>query len=136
VPPGGDYPLNVALAVGDVDENGDPTNDFVVKSCRCSTCAYYQYLQGTSMAAPHAVGVAALIVNRYGRRDASGPAADPGLVEFVLRATATKTACPSPATYVHPLVPADYTATCQGTRSDNGFYASGVVNPLSAVRRR
>ena len=34
-----------------------------------ATCAYYQYLQGTSMASPHAVGVAALIVAQYGPRD-------------------------------------------------------------------
>ncbi len=34
--------------------------------CRGGTCAYYQYLQGTSMASPHATGVAALAVGRYG----------------------------------------------------------------------
>ena len=130
------YPLNVAQAVGDVDENGEPTTDFVVKDCKGTTCAYYQYLQGTSMAAPHAVGVAALIVSRYGHRDGSGLTADPGLVEFVLRATATKTACPTPATYVYPLLPDHYTATCEGTKGFNGFYGNGVVNALNAIRRR
>jgi len=130
------YPLNVATEVGDVDENGDPTNDFVVKSCKGTTCAYYQYLQGTSMASPHAVGVAALIISKYGTRSADGVTADPRLVEFALRATATRTACPEPRTFVYPLLPDHYTATCEGTTAFNGFYGSGVVNALSAVRRR
>jgi len=42
------------------DENGDPVVPWVVKDCTAAgVCAYYQYLQGTSMASPHAVGVAA-----------------------------------------------------------------------------
>ena len=130
------YPAGVAAAVGDIDANGDPTTPFVLKSCKGSVCGYYQYLQGTSMAAPHAVGVAALIISKYGNRDSGGVTADPGLVEFVLRATATRTACPTPATYVYPLLPADYTATCVGTKAYNGFYGSGVVNALSAIKRR
>jgi len=48
----------------------DPANvPFILKDCRGSTCAFYQYLQGTSMAAPHATGVAALIVSAHGRHD-------------------------------------------------------------------
>ena len=31
--------------------------------------AYYAYLQGTSMASPHATGVAAVIVSEFGKRD-------------------------------------------------------------------
>jgi lantibiotic leader peptide-processing serine protease len=50
----------------DIDPvTGEPTTPAVVKQGG----AYYQYIQGTSMASPHAVGVAALIVAEYGRRD-------------------------------------------------------------------
>ena len=62
------YPKNVAEEFGDIDANGDPTTPFVLKSCKGTTCAYYQYIQGTSMASPHAVGVAALIISKYGER--------------------------------------------------------------------
>jgi subtilisin family serine protease len=48
----------------------DPANaPFILQDCKGSTCGYYQYLQGTSMAAPHATGVAALIVSAHGRHD-------------------------------------------------------------------
>ena len=62
------YPKNVADELGDLNPDGTPNNPFVVRDCRGSTCAYYQYIQGTSMASPHAVGVAALIVSEFGHR--------------------------------------------------------------------
>src|SRR4029079_4290701 len=118
------YPESVARANGDIDADGNPTSDFVVKDCSGGTCAYYQYLQGTSMASPHAVGVAALIVAQYGRRDwrSGGVRADPDLVEQVLRRTATDTPCPSTNPFVYEGLPAAYTATCEGNTSFNGFY--------------
>ena len=64
------YPLNVLQATGEVDPSGNPTTPLVVRDCQGGTCSYYRYLQGTSMASPHAAGVAALIVSSHGRRDA------------------------------------------------------------------
>ncbi|MEW9533066.1 S8 family serine peptidase [Microbispora sp. NPDC049125] len=134
------YPKSLAIANEEIDENGDPTVPYVVKDCNGSTCAYYQYLQGTSMASPRAVGVAALIVSKYGHRDFAhgGLTLSPAIVESVLKGTATKTPCPAPPayTYVRHLpdgTTATATHTCEGTLANNGFYGRGIVDALRAV---
>lgn len=133
------YPESLARANGEIDENGDPTVEYVVKDCKGSTCAYYQYLQGTSMASPRAAGVAALIVSKYGRPTwGGGFGLDPNQVEARLKATAVKTPCPPGGVYNYTrITPAGATITashtCEGTPSRNGFYGSGIVNALKAV---
>src|SRR6185295_3287446 len=98
---------------------------------------YYQYLQGTSMASPHAVGVAALIVSEYGRHDwrNGGLTLDPDAVERILRATATNHACPTPPVLDYTAVgrPPTYTATCVGSPSFNNIWGDGIVDALEAV---
>lgn len=138
------YPTALAEANGDIDENGEPTNDFVVRDCATDgTCAYYQYLQGTSMAAPHAVGVAALIVSQYGKRDRvhGGLTLDPTTTERILQQTAVDHACPQPRDYEWVRVRSTgevvtQTARCDGPTRDNGFYGEGVVNAYAAVTAR
>ncbi len=68
----GAYPKHLAIENGDIDENGEPTNTAVLKSCKGSVCGYYQYLQGTSMASPHAAGVAAWWSASTARRTRAG----------------------------------------------------------------
>ena len=94
----GPYPLNVAQEEGTLNPDGTPNTPFVVRDCQGTTCAYYQYIQGTSMASPHAVGVAALIVSRYGRPDPikGGLALVPNQTEKILMRTATPHPCPTP----------------------------------------
>ena len=140
-------PLNVLQAEGQVDKNGNVTKPGrdagVLKSCvngkhneNTSECAYYQWLQGTSMASPHAVGVAALAVAAHG----SGTSvADFGLAPAqtreILMSTATDHACPTPAlqTYTDEGRSTEYDALCVGTADFNGFYGDGIVNALGAV---
>jgi subtilisin family serine protease len=132
------YPKNVGIAAGWIDPTtGDVTpaaDGFVLRDGD----AYYQYLQGTSMAAPHAVGVAALIIARYGHPDlrSGGVTMRPARVERILKRTATPHACPAqePFTYPDPDLDASYNATCAGTPEFNGFYGYGIVNALDAVR--
>lgn len=123
--------LDAANTYGDVDANGDPTSDFVIKDHG----ALYQFLQGTSMAAPHATGVAALIVAQYGVPDRArgGLTLSPDRVEQIMRRTATRTACPVPATQHYFDDAPEYDATCVGTRAFNGFYGSGVVNAAAVA---
>jgi len=129
------YPVNVAIELGDIDANGDPTNDFVVKDCKGDTCAYYQYLQGTSMASPHVTGVVALIISEEGRSGRRGFGMDPDRVERILTRSATETACPAinPFSYEDVGRPVEFTAFCEGDEDFNGFYGAGIVNAEEAV---
>ena len=87
---------------------------------------YYAWLNGTSMAAPHAVGVAALI-------RAAHPRMSQGAVAAMLRAGATKIACPAA---LDPGV--DFfgapVQVCSGGIGSNNFYGAGLVNALATTR--
>jgi subtilisin family serine protease len=87
---------------------------------------FYAWLNGTSMAAPHAAGVAALI-------RAAHPGMSQGAVAAKLRQTATKMACPTthdPGVefFGVPL------QVCTGGIGSNSFYGAGMVNALEAAR--
>jgi subtilisin family serine protease len=125
------YPENVAVANGEVTKGGGvPNNPFVIRSCtQGNDCAYYQGIQGTSMAAPHVTGVAALVIG------ALGGSADPDLVRQVIEQSAADHACPVPATVDYTVIgrPASWNATCTGTATLNNFYGNGLVDAAAAV---
>ncbi|MGH2727711.1 MAG: S8 family peptidase [Actinomycetota bacterium] len=134
------YPESVAIAVGDLNPDGTPNTPFVVQDCDDDVCAYYQWIQGTSMAAPHAVGVVALIVSRFGVEDEvhGGLTLDPEVVQKILFKTASNHACPDPplVSYVNVGRPESWDALCVGNREFNGFYGNGIVNAIAAVTPR
>lgn len=107
---------------GKLDRSGKPKTDEVVRSCVNGSCSYYQYMEGTSMAAPHASGVAALIVSRFGK-------IGPDKVEKLLYMSATKHACPTPRKYSY----GSESHLCEGGKAKNGFYGHGIVSALGAV---
>jgi subtilisin family serine protease len=80
----------------------------------------YGYACGTSMAAPHASGVAALLAS-------TRPGADPQELAALLRQQADSLPCPSPQD--------DSVPECTGG-ADNGFYGHGLVDALRAVSGR
>ncbi len=136
------YPKIALVEEGIVNENdtintASPFAVQVVQDCSSGTCYYWRYLQGTSMASPHAVGVAALIISQYGVKDAKhkgGLTLKPAKTERILTSTAAQQACPEPRTVTY-MLSADGTATCEGTPAFNGFYGHGIVDALAAVRK-
>ncbi len=134
-------PLHVLQAAGAVDEAGNVTpaglGAGVMKDCVAGVCGYYQYLQGTSMASPHAAGVAALAVSAHGTPDGKrGLTMAPDAVRNLLMSTATDHACPAGGvqTYTNEGRPAEFNATCVGNTDVNGFYGAGIVNALGVVQ--
>ena len=132
------YPESLAILNGDLNPDGTPNNPFVVRDCKASTCAYYQYLQGTSMASPHAVGVAALIVSALGTHDRAhgGLTLSPRETRRVLLRTATNHACPVPPliSYIDVGRDASYDALCVGSARKNNIWGEGIVDALAAAR--
>jgi subtilisin family serine protease len=87
------------------------------------------YKQGTSMASPHAAGVAALALS-------ANPRLASGALAAVLEKTAQPLACPdgvyNPAP-LFPNAPTRYEAFCYGGER-NGFYGAGEVDAFAAVK--
>ena len=91
--------------------------------------ATYCYQQGTSMAGPHAAGVAALIVSWFGDMR-------PGQVASFLSQTADPQACPDelPEGYDEFTgVNSGADQECQGGPGHNSWYGNGQVDALNAV---
>jgi subtilisin family serine protease len=137
------YPAGLAESNGDLNADGTPNNAFVVQDCNASGCGYYQYLQGTSMAAPHAVGVAALIVSEFGQEDRrlGGLTLAPEVTARRLAGSAAEQACPEPRLFHYTRINAvgkvfESDALCAGPKQDNGFYGAGIVNAYAAVTSR
>jgi subtilisin family serine protease len=139
------YPERLARERGELNADGSPNVPNIIRNCAGGRCAYYQSIQGTSMASPHAVGVAALIISEYGKKDKAhgGLTLDPRVTESYLRSTATATACPPRGTYTYTRYVLNSkgtydkvvaTHTCEGGKTNNGFYGSGIVDALNAVR--
>jgi subtilisin family serine protease len=87
--------------------------------------AVYCYLQGTSMASPHAAGLAALLVSQGVASNA---------VAAIMQNTADHLPCPDTSIYAFfPAVDNGAPQTCTGGPAYNAFYGAGQINALTAV---
>jgi subtilisin family serine protease len=132
------YPLDLAIAQGLADPNGQPVDERSVRYCdEENVCGFYTYLQGTSMASPHVAGVAALIIDEFGRSTGHGQRSlDPATVARVLARSAADHACPAGGIEDYTEEgrnPAQFNAVCEGTTDVNGLYGEGIVDAAAAV---
>jgi subtilisin family serine protease len=127
--PGGDSILQLTTAA----PNGRVLSTYpaaLINTCTRKVfdgTATYCYLQGTSMASPHAVGVAALLESATGKTG--------GALAAALQQATNPIACPSDTSAYDffPAVDGGAPQTCQGGVGHNSWYGSGQVDALKAV---
>jgi len=101
--------------------------------------ALYCYLQGTSMASPHAAGVAALIVSRNGKMRPSAVAAfmqqtaDPQPCPTELPLTGAPGSSRANTPYANTRKPSGDLQTCQGGPGSTSWYGAGRIDAFNAV---
>jgi subtilisin family serine protease len=128
--PGGDSILQLTAAA----PNGRVLSTY--PAALISTCARkvfdasgatYCYLQGTSMASPHAAGVAALLESATGKTG--------GALAAALQQATNPIPCPSDtsAYAIFPAVDGGAPQTCQGGAGHSSWYGSGEIDALKAV---
>jgi lantibiotic leader peptide-processing serine protease len=128
-------PENALKAKGQIAADGTPKSESIIRECEGGTCAYYQYLVGTSMAAPHATGVAAILISRFGKPGKGGLTMPPADVQRLLYSTATQKACPSPREYAYKIdLVVNEVHKCEGPKSRNGFYGQGLISAVGAAK--
>jgi lantibiotic leader peptide-processing serine protease len=152
VAPGGDRRFGINPAAGALNgrvlstwpASVPPENECPPELTVVDGSGRYCYLQGTSMAGPHVVGVAALVVSRYGTL--AGPdnaTMQPGNVSSIVQRTADPQPCPTALPTTNPVDGRPYLSfvgvddekvqTCSGGPGQNSWYGRGQVNALKAV---
>jgi subtilisin family serine protease len=126
--PGGDAPQTAATVFGrgrilagwsSTDATGTWEALAAVNRAITSGGGRYVWISGTSMASPHAAGVAALIRSAH-------PGMPSGAVAALVRSSATPLSCPASW-------PADDPRQCQGGSGNTSFFGAGMVNAEAAV---
>lgn len=82
----------------------------------------YAYLNGTSMSAPHAAGVAALVTERH-------PNWNPGAIKAAVERSAQKLPCPP------EMLPNDPRERCYGENGRTSFFGHGLVDAAAAAQQ-
>jgi len=127
--PGGDAPQTASNVFGrgrilagwsSTDATGTWEALSTVNRAVLSGGGRYVWISGTSMASPHAAGVAALIRQKF-------PGMPQGAVAALLRSSATPMSCPANW-------PATDPRQCTGGPGNTSFFGAGMVNAEAAVK--